>query len=92
MVQLDKKKCYGQDEAAHSITVPHAERIENQTVPLGANASMTILHADGSKHASFNENSLVVRLDLGARKILLMGDAEAGGRTGSRHSANGDLH
>ena len=41
---------------------------------------MTFLHADGSKHSSFNENSLVLRLDLGTSKILLMGDAQASGR------------
>ena len=41
---------------------------------------MTFLYADGSKRSNFNENSLVVRLDLGSRRVLLMGDAEAGGR------------
>jgi hypothetical protein len=41
---------------------------------------MTILHADGAAHGSPNENSLVVRLDLGTKRVLLMGDAEAGGR------------
>jgi competence protein ComEC len=41
---------------------------------------MTFLHADGGNHGSFNENSLVVRLDLGATRVLLAGDAEAGGR------------
>lgn len=41
---------------------------------------MTILHADGSSSGSPNENSLVVRLDLNGTRVLLMGDAEAGGR------------
>jgi beta-lactamase superfamily II metal-dependent hydrolase len=41
---------------------------------------MTILHADGAPHSSFNETTLVVRLDLGSTRVLLMGDAEAGGR------------
>ena len=41
---------------------------------------MTILHAAGGRHSSPNENSLVVRLDLGTTRVLLMGDAEAGGR------------
>lgn len=41
---------------------------------------MTFLHSDGAQHASPNENSLVVRLDLGETRVLLMGDAEAGGR------------
>jgi beta-lactamase superfamily II metal-dependent hydrolase len=41
---------------------------------------MTFLHADAANHGSFNENTLVVRLELGSTRILLMGDAEAGGR------------
>ena len=41
---------------------------------------MTFLHADGRDLPSPNQNSLVVRLDLGTRHLLLMGDAEAGGR------------
>ena len=41
---------------------------------------MTFLYADGSNHSSFNENSLVVRLDLGSYGVLFMGDSEAGGR------------
>jgi len=49
-------------------------------IPLGQAASMTVLHADGAQHPSPNENTVVVRLDLGATRVLLMGDAEAGGR------------
>ncbi len=41
---------------------------------------MTILHADGSDLEDINENSLVVRLDLGGTRVLLMGDGGAGGR------------
>jgi beta-lactamase superfamily II metal-dependent hydrolase len=41
---------------------------------------MTFLYIDGSKRPEFNQNSLVVRLDLGSHRILLMGDAQAGGR------------
>lgn len=57
-----------------------SSRIDNVPLPLGAGASMTFLHAHAANHGSFNENSLVVRLDLGATRIPLMGDAEAGGR------------
>jgi len=49
-------------------------------IPLGHGASMTFLNADGEKHPDFNRNSLVVRLDLGGTRILLMGDAPAGSR------------
>jgi competence protein ComEC len=55
-------------------------RIDNQPVTLGQGATMTILHADATPFPNVNDNSLVVRLDLGATKVLLMGDAEAGGR------------
>jgi len=49
---------------------------------------MTILHADGSSTGSPNENSLVVRLTLGSTRILLVGDAEAGGRKDPSSSAS----
>ena len=38
---------------------------------------MRFLHADGASHSDPNENSLMVRLDLGTTRVLLMGDAEA---------------
>jgi len=47
---------------------------------LGQGASMTILHADGAPHPSPNEDTLVVRLNLGNTRVLLMGDADAGSR------------
>ena len=73
--------CYGQPAPALVVTLTQASRITSGTpIPLGQSAAMTILHADGASHGSFNENSVVVRLDLGTTRILLMGDAEAGGR------------
>lgn len=95
-VELPAKKCYSVDEPAAMITIPYKARIGDAPQPLGANASMQVLHADGSKRSSFNENSLVVRLDLGAHKVLLMGDAEAGGRKSpseppTGHSVEGKL-
>jgi beta-lactamase superfamily II metal-dependent hydrolase len=41
---------------------------------------MTVLRADATPFSNVNDNSLVVRLDLGTTSVLLMGDAEAGGR------------
>jgi len=54
----------------------------DEVVPLGASglASMQVLHADGSTHSNLNENSLVVRMDLGPVRVLFMGDSEAGSR------------
>lgn len=78
---MPAKTCYGRKEPAGAVTLHHGTQIaDNMKVPLGAGATMTFLHADGSKQVSFNENSLVVRLDLGDSRVLLMGDAEAGGR------------
>jgi len=72
--------CYGTALPARSVQLPLSSRIDNLPVTLGQNATMTILHADGADYPSPNQNSLVVRLDLGNTRILLMGDAEAGGR------------
>lgn len=80
LVELTKASCYGVEQPQQTVTVKHAKRITNEKIELGKGASMTFLYADGSKRSSFNENSLVVRLDLGSKKVLLMGDAEAGGR------------
>ena len=75
------KTCYGQALPAQQIRLTHAARIDaGATIALGQAATMTILHADGAAHSSANENSVVVRFDLGSTRVLLMGDAEAGGR------------
>jgi beta-lactamase superfamily II metal-dependent hydrolase len=74
------QKCYGKTLPAATISVPRASQFSATAVPLGAGAQMTILQRDGSHKSSFNENSVVVRLELGTRSLLLPGDAEAGGR------------
>jgi beta-lactamase superfamily II metal-dependent hydrolase len=72
--------CYGRQLPAAAFRLPRGTGISSLPVPLGADASMSFLHADGAHHSSPNENSLVLRLDLGSRRLLFMGDAEAGGR------------
>jgi beta-lactamase superfamily II metal-dependent hydrolase len=72
--------CYGRALQPDTIAIPHGHRINEHPVPLGRGAAMTFLYADGNPHTSPNENSLVVRLDLGESRVLFMGDAEAGGR------------
>lgn len=80
-VPLAAKDCYSEAQPEQTITLKHAKRITtDEKIALGESASMTFLYADGSKHADFNENSLVVRVDLGSHRVLLMGDAEAGVR------------
>jgi competence protein ComEC len=79
-VSFKPKNCYGKALKAATVTIPRSVQITREPVPLGAGAAMTVLHADGTREHEFNEASVVVRLDLGARRILLPGDAEAGGR------------
>jgi competence protein ComEC len=74
------KTCYGRALPSETITLSQSSRINNAAIALGPGASMTFLHADGAAHSSPNENSLVVRLDVGGTRVLFMGDAEAGGR------------
>jgi beta-lactamase superfamily II metal-dependent hydrolase len=77
-------KCHGAVRTA-TAHVPRSSQIApGVAIPLGEGAQMTILHADGhatGKH--FNDASLVTRLDLGTRHVLLMGDA--GGENEVRH-------
>ncbi len=47
---------------------------------LGTRASFKILHADGSFNEDANQNSTVVSVKLGDRRLLLLGDAESGPR------------
>jgi competence protein ComEC len=65
-----------------TVAVQHSSRItEGEPMRLGKDATMTFLHVDGEDHGQrFNENSLFVVLDLGGVRVLLVGDAEAGGR------------
>jgi len=95
-VSFPAHNCYGQALAAKSIALRYGSRIDHQPIPLGVNASMTFLYADGSTHSGFNQNSLVMRLDFGQTKVLFMGDAEAGGRAApdtppATHSIEGIL-
>lgn len=61
--------CYGQDAPAEDVRLPLSSRITNTPIILGQSASMTILHADGADYPSPNQNSLVVRLDLGSTRV-----------------------
>lgn len=79
-IEMGAKNCYGDKQPSQTLTLNHSKKITNEKISLGQGASMTFLFVDGSPRSSLNENSLAVRLDLGTHKILLMGDAEAGGR------------
>jgi competence protein ComEC len=73
--------CYGKHLAGGTVNVPKGTKIVPKlVVPLGAGASMTFFHADGSVTSDFNDASIVVRLTLGTRSFLLPGDAQGGQR------------
>lgn len=79
----DAGTCHGRKRPATTLRVPRSTQITNAPVPLGDGATMTILLADGTvkmPRGNFNEASVVTRLLLGSRSVLLPGDGEAGGR------------
>lgn len=53
---------------------------EGDVVKLGEGARFTILHADPKAKKDLNEASVVIALQLGAARVLLVGDAESGPR------------
>ncbi len=84
--------------AAHDVTVkkvtttiPRWERFsEGDTHPLGESAKFTILHAEAKSSGSPNENSIVMAVELGGKRLLLVGDAESGPRKDPSYPA-GDV-
>jgi competence protein ComEC len=65
----------------HAVTMPRWDRFsEGDAVPLGAGARFTILHAEPKEHRDPNRNSIVLLVELGATRLLLVGDAESGAR------------
>lgn len=63
-----------------AVAVKESSMLNASPVTLGSGAYMTALWRDPAKYADPNGNSVVVRLDLGSRRILLAGDAEGGER------------
>lgn len=63
-----------------AVPVREAEMMTAAPVALGAGAKMTFLYRDAHPYADPNGNSVVVRLDLGGKSVLLAGDAEGGDR------------
>lgn len=67
-------------QSPRSIAVRLGPELRAETVSMEPGARVTFLNVDAAPHPDPNENSLVVRLDLAGRRILLTGDAEAGSR------------
>jgi beta-lactamase superfamily II metal-dependent hydrolase len=76
------RSCHGRARPAATLNLPRGSRLsEGLVVPLGAGANMTFLHANpNARPNDLNHATVVARLDLGPRRVLLAGDAEAGGR------------
>ena len=53
---------------------------EGDAITLGEGAKFTILHAEGKQLKDPNQNSVVIAVELGGTKLLLVGDAESGPR------------
>ncbi len=74
-----------------TVTVPRWLRFsEGDLVELGEGARFRILHAEAKAHADPNQNSLVLAVDLGGIRVLLVGDAESGARLDPTYPA-GDV-
>ncbi|MGL3822878.1 SH3 domain-containing protein [Sphingopyxis sp. R3-92] len=63
-----------------TVTVRQGRMMDAAPIALGAGARMHFLYRDPRNHADPNGNSVVVRLDLADRRVLLAGDAEGGER------------
>ena len=73
-VNFTSKACKG------TVRISQAAMMTADPVALAPGVSMNILYRDASHHADPNQNSVVVRLVVGTKRVLLAGDAEGGGR------------
>src|SRR3546814_14758356 len=65
-----------------TVSVRQGTMMNAAPVPLGDGARMSFLYRDPKNYADPNGNSVVVRLDLGAKRILLAGDRSEERRVG----------
>lgn len=74
-----------------TVHIPNWQRFsEGDVVELGEGARFTILHAEAKQTGDPNENSIVIALELGTTRVLLVGDAESGPRKDPSYPA-GDV-
>jgi competence protein ComEC len=89
---FDESPCE-RDEALpeNRYLVVHGPKLKTgEKVRLGRDVVMTFLHVDPRDKKDPNENSLVVRIDVAGKRILLMGDAKAGERVHPRYKPDKD--
>lgn len=70
----------GCSAGAQAFALRSGARIDAEPMTLGEDAWMQFLYVDGSKHGDLNDNSLVLRLNLGGHTVLLAGDSGGGDR------------
>ena len=64
-----------------SVEIPNWQRFsEGDSVQLGEGARFTILHANPKTSGDPNQSSIVLSVELGRTRVLLVGDAESGDR------------
>ncbi len=63
-----------------TLRIPQSDEMSDNPIKLANGVQMTMLYRDSSKHPDPNENSVVVRLDVGEKRVLLAGDEEGGER------------
>lgn len=69
-----------------AIKMPRWQRFsESDVVELGQGARFTILHANPKGGSDPNQSSVVLALELGGARVLLVGDAESGARKDPTH-------
>src|SRR5262249_21197452 len=74
-----------------AIQIPTWQRFsEGDVVRLGEGARFTILHAEPKQVANPNDNSIVLLVELGPARLLLVGDAPSGPRA-APSAAPGDV-
>lgn len=72
------------------VVINSGAMMDAASIPLGEGASMSFLYRDARAYADPNGNSVVTRLDLGRRHILLAGDAEGGARKAPGNAPDDD--
>jgi len=86
----DRRVAFRKGDVAIPATVGWTTFSEGDEVALGPDARFELLHAEGKQHPDPNQNSVVIAVELGGARVLLVGDAESGARMDPSYPA-GDV-